>query len=266
MNNLKRKRKMTKTENLKTSEAKANVDMMAKQLQRMHANRAAWEEGAFKTSNEQLYAVLADCHTFLVQLRSSVKLRKKLSAALEAAGYPMRSNTSIELKVVRAVFGIENNRIYAYARVLQFAKKDMPKDWTLPEWIEEHGGIEEVRRKPVQGQTAAEKAKQHRELADEVFADSDGISKKFEPSDSLQPSDDGDYAYSVALVRINANGKAVLVFGTNKNALVKAVLTEAGQKISADAAQQETVSKHSAKRQNRDAVLDEQNDENLIAA
>lgn len=67
-------------------------------------------------------------------------------------------------------------------------------------------------------------------------------------------------------IHINANGKAVLVFGTNKNALVKAVLTEAGQKISADAAQQETVSKHSAKRQNRDAVLDEQNDENLIAA
>lgn len=63
----------------------------------------------------------------------------------------------------------------------------------------------------------------------QCLADSEGISNRFDPADSLQPSNEGDYEYSVALDRINPNGKAVVVFGTNKNALVKAVLTEAGQ-------------------------------------
>ncbi|MDC0431738.1 hypothetical protein OAL97_04450 [Paracoccaceae bacterium] len=247
------------------SETKANVDQMKAELLRLNTKRAEWEGGAFKRSNEQLYAVLEECHKLLVQLRADVKLRKKLNAAIEANGYPVRSNTSIELKVVRAVFGIENNRIQAYTSVLLIAKKDMPKDWTLSEWIEEHGGIEEVRRKPKQGPTVSEKAKQNCELAEKIFADSEGISDRFDPADSLQPSNEGDYEYSVALVRINPNGKAVVVFGTNKNALVKAVLTEAGQKISDGVAEQKTVSKHSMKRNERDAVLAE-DDSFLLAA
>ena len=39
------------------SETKANVDQMKAELLRLNAKRAAWEGGAFKRSNEQLYAV-----------------------------------------------------------------------------------------------------------------------------------------------------------------------------------------------------------------
>ena len=124
----------------KKSATKANIDMMSAELARLHHKRSEWENGAYKRSNEQLYELLAECHTLLVQLRGEVKLRKKLNKAIEAAGFTVRSNTSLELKVVRAVFGVENNRIQAYVRVLQLAKKEMPKDWTLPEWIEEQGG------------------------------------------------------------------------------------------------------------------------------
>src|SRR6056297_39645 len=249
-----------KLKNSKKSEARANVEMLSAALQRLHDKRTTWQNGTYKRSNDELYGILAECHTLLVQLRGEIKLRKKLNDAIEAAGYTVRSNTSIELKVVRAVFGVENKRIQAYVRVLQLAKTDMPKGWTLPEWIEEHGGIEEVRRKPKEGPTEAERAKQYREYAEAKLANAEHIGKRFAPDDSLQPDDGGDYAYTVALVRVDADGKASLVFGTNKNALVKAVITEAGKTLAARKAEDDEQSKHSTKRKKRDALLEDADD------
>jgi hypothetical protein len=248
------------TKNLKKSkksEAQVNVDKLSAALKQLHDKRTTWQNGTYKRSNDELYGILAECHTLLVQLRGAIKLRKKLNEAIEAAGYTVRSNTSIELKVVRAVFGVENKRIQAYVRVLQLAKTDMPKGWTLPEWIEEHGGIEEVRRKPKAGPTEAERAKQYREYAEEKLANAEHIGKRFAPDDSLQPDDGGDYAYTVALVRVDADGKASLVFGTNKNALVKAVITEAGKTLAERKAEDDEQSKHSKKRNKRDTVLED---------
>lgn len=247
---------MTKKRKInKKSEARANVDMIATALKKLHDKRTTWQNGTYKRSNDELYAILADCHALLVQLRGELKLRKKLNKAIEAAGYTVRSNTSLELKVVRAVFGAENKRTQTYARVLQIAKAELPKGWTLPEWIEEHGGIEEVRRKPKAGPTAAEKAKQYREFAEAKLANAQHIGKRFAPDDSLQPDDGGDYAYAVALVRVDADGKASLVFGTNKNVLVKAVITEAGKQLAQRKADHDVQSKHSKKRKERDELL-----------
>lgn len=227
----------------------------------MHNARVDWQEGAFKRSNEQLYEILEGCHKLLVQLRASTKLRKKLNDALEAGGFTVRSNTSLEVKVVRAVFGEENNRTFAYARVLQLAKNELPKGWTLTEWIEDQGGVEEVRRKPKNGPSAADKAKLHRAKAEAVLADADAIGPRFKPSDSLQPLEDGDYDFSVALVRVDKDGKAAIVFGCNNNALVKAVLTEAGKQIADQEEQEEPASKHTTKRNRRDEILNADYDE-----
>jgi hypothetical protein len=255
---------MTKTS--KKSEAKLNIDLISVELKRLHKQREHWEMNAYKRSNEQLYKILADCHMLLVQLRGEVKLRKKLTEAIETAGYVVRSNTSIELKVVRAVFGIENKRIDAYTRVLQIAKRELPANWTLQEWIEEHGGIEEVRRKPKQGITQAEKMRQYRQIADQKLANAQNIGKRFKPDASLMPSDSGDFDYAVALVRIDSDGKASLVFGTNKNALVKAVITEAGLQFSQHKADTDSVNKHTLKRQARDALLASDDQYDLAAA
>jgi len=245
---------MTKKTNKST--AKSNTATIATELTRLHNKRSEWEGGVYKRSNEQLYAILAECHTLLVQLRGELKLRKKLNDAIETAGFTVRSNTSLELKVVRAVFGIECKRTQVYVRVLQLAKKDMRTHWTLPEWIEEHGGIEEIRRKPKSGPSAADKAKQYRSLAERQLSNVDNIGKRFVPNNSMQPDESGDFDFSVALVRIDKDGKASIVFGSNKNALVKAVLTEAGKQITDEAENAEVPVKQTNKRNQRDAVLD----------
>lgn len=250
-----------KNTNTNKSKAKANRDMLRDEIKRLHDKRVIWQDGAYKRSNEALYEVLEGCHELLEQLRGDVKLRKKLNKALKDAGYTVRSNTSIELKVVRAVFGVENNRTQAYTRVLQVAKKDLPPGWTLAEWIEERGGVEEVRRTPKEGPTLAEKAEKNRTHAEEVLANVDAIVSRFKPLKSLQPAEGGDYRFSVALVRVDDDGKAAIVFGTNKNALVKSVLTEAGKELADEKKQTKVTTKQSKKRKNRDEVLASTDDE-----
>lgn len=249
---------MTKTNK---SKSKANRDMLRDEIKRLHDKRIIWQEGVYKRSNEALYTVLEGCHELLIKLRGDLKLRKKLNKALEDAGFTVRSNTSIELKVVRAVFGVENNRTQAYVRVLQVAKAELPKDASFAEWIEDAGGVEEVRRTPKDGPTLAEKAEKNRTRAEEVFANADAIVSRFKPIKSLQPAEDGDYRFSVALVRVDGDGEAAIVFGTNKNALVKSVLTEAGKELADEKTQTEVTTKQGKKREKRDEVLASTDDE-----
>lgn len=232
-----------------------NADRLIAVIQELQKNRKAWEEGAYKTSNDQLYAILAQCHVVLEQLRGSQKLRKAFTKSLERLGFQLRTNTSLELKVMRSVFDKENNRIYAYVRVLQIAKSDLPKDQEFAEWIGDNGGIEEIRRTPKEGPTAAEKARMQRELAEAQLSSSTPIADAFDPHDSLQPNADGDYEFSVALVRVGADGKAALVFGSNKDVLVKAMLTEAGKQIEATQEQEAQVEGERSKREQRDDFI-----------
>lgn len=246
----------------KMSEKTANKLMIQNEITRLHEETQAWNEGVYKRSNEQLYSILQDCHLLLIQLRGERKLRKQLDAALEGAGLKTRSNTSLERKVVVAVFGIENNRINAYVSVLQIAKRDLPKGWTLIEWIEEAGGIEEIRRKPKEGPTPAEKARRRCAFAEETLSFTKSIGARFKPNRALQPSEEGTYNFSVALVRVDDDGQASIVFGTNKSSLVKAILTQAGTELEEQETNTETLNKHKKKRKDRDEILLSLDEEN----
>jgi hypothetical protein len=245
----------------KMSEKMMNIAMLTVELTTLRAARESWQNGTYKRSNDELYDILQRCDMLLVQLRGEVKLRKRLNDTLEALGITVRSNTSLELKVIWAVFGVENKRTHAYARVLRLAHTEKPKNWTLKEWIEEAGGIEEVRRTPKEGVTPTEKARMQRDTAEEKLATANAIAPRFEPTETLQPAEGGDYAYSVALVRIDKDGKASLVFGTNKTALVKAVLTEAGQVLTQRKEEEDAVKTKQDARMTRDRVLAASDDE-----
>ena len=53
-----------------------------KALANMESSRITWEQGAYRTSNQSLYAVLAECLAFCSEL--TVSEAKQRSAALEA--------------------------------------------------------------------------------------------------------------------------------------------------------------------------------------
>ncbi|MCR9257684.1 MAG: hypothetical protein NXI16_16490 [Alphaproteobacteria bacterium] len=237
-----------------------NVTNLTAAINALRKQCQAWELGVFRTSNDELYAILQKCHLFLENLRSAPEMRSSFTKALAGLGIQTRGNTSLELKVVKAVFGKENKRIHAYVRLLQAAKKDLPKGKPLSDWIVEHGGVEEIRRKPKGGPTPAERAKSNREHAEQSLVNIDPVGSRFDPDDSLQPDSDSDYPFSVALVRVDSDGKAAVVFGTNKTTLVRAVLSEAGAKLKVREGFEKTTSKYAEKRKQRDDVL-EQDDE-----
>jgi hypothetical protein len=120
----------------------------SKWLVSLEAKRLTWEQGAYRTSNLELYNVLAECLLFSGEL--SVAESKQRSAALEAffkeRGYKYKKDSHISARVIRAVFGnIDRRRISTYVLVLRQAQKSKVESSQLAQWIEDSGGIQEIK-------------------------------------------------------------------------------------------------------------------------
>jgi hypothetical protein len=133
---------------VKTSD-KSHVAINAgKWLADMEAKRIAWEQGAYRVSNKELYALLADCLLFSGEL--PVAESKQRSAALETffkeRGYKYKKDSHIIARVVRAMFGdVDRRRISTYVLVLRQAQKSSVESTQLAQWIEDCGGIQEIK-------------------------------------------------------------------------------------------------------------------------
>ena len=87
-------------------------------LRNIEAERITWEQGAYRTSNQSLYAVLAQCLVFCGELK--IAEAKQRSAALEAffkeRGYKYNNESPLASRVVKAVFGnIDRRRVSTYS-------------------------------------------------------------------------------------------------------------------------------------------------------
>lgn len=114
----------------------------------LEIERRAWEEGAYRTSNQALYAVLAKC--LAVATVDSPELAKQRNAELEAfyksRGYFYKKDAPPATRVVKAVFGaVDRRRLSTYSLVLREAIKQKVLAVNLAEWIEQNGGIQEIR-------------------------------------------------------------------------------------------------------------------------
>jgi len=140
----------------------------SKTLVTLEDKRINWEVGAYRTSNLELYGVLAECLGFCGEVLT-LSQAKQRSAALEAffkeRSYRYKKDTPLVSRVVKAVFGnIDRRRISTYSLVLREAQKKKISSLNLPQWIEEVGGIQEIRLSQsdtfVSPKTKAESAKQ----------------------------------------------------------------------------------------------------------
>jgi len=116
-------------------------------LTNMESSRITWENGAYRTSNQSLYAVLAECLAFCAEL--SISEAKQRNAALEAfykeRCYRYKKDLPLATRVVRAVFGgRDRRRISTYSLVIRQAMKESIMAINLATWIEERGGLQEI--------------------------------------------------------------------------------------------------------------------------
>jgi hypothetical protein len=117
-------------------------------LANLETERITWEEGVYRTSNQALYAVLAKC--LAIAQADTPELAKQRNAALEAffkqRGYFYKKDAPPATRVVKAVFGaVDRRRLSTYSLVLREAIKQKVLATQLAEWIEQSGGIQEIR-------------------------------------------------------------------------------------------------------------------------
>lgn len=126
------------------------------------AEKDAWFTNAYKTSNDQLYALLAKCYGFYEQLKTgddSAKLRKELDAYIEEKKYKFSAGSHTLTKIVKCVFGADRRRVSAYSIVLRTALAKQLQVSEISNFIRESGGVEEVRlAKSPNAMTAKQKA------------------------------------------------------------------------------------------------------------
>lgn len=147
------------------SESKAvyGYEGIYKQIDQLVAEREMWEQGALRTSNEQLYALLAKCYSFYKEMcgksATSLALRSGIASYIEKKGYRFAESTHNITKVVKCVFGVDRRRVSAYSLVLREALAKELAAEQIAGFIAAGGGVEEIRRsKSATAKTPKQKA------------------------------------------------------------------------------------------------------------
>ena len=118
--------------------------------------RATWEYGAYKTSNESLYAILGDClrlYYFVSETTSEERMKARLSLHSQIAKVAKEreirflSDTHLATKIVRCVFDTDRKRASTYSIVVRAAISNKIAADDLPTFIREQNGIEHIRLK-----------------------------------------------------------------------------------------------------------------------
>lgn len=117
-------------------------------LSEIETKRKQWETTAYRTSNQQLYAVLADCLAYgeALPVAEAKQRTKDLEEFFKLRTYTVKSDSPLLSRIVKAVFGnVDRRRISTYSLVLRTAQKEGITSDKLAGWIEERGGIQEVK-------------------------------------------------------------------------------------------------------------------------
>ncbi|WP_343117240.1 hypothetical protein [Ostreiculturibacter nitratireducens] len=212
-------------------------------LNAVQKQRQDWEANAFAASNDKLYAILASALYICQACVANPDLTNGVDYLLELRGLKFSKNTSLELKVVRLVFADRDTqtkhkyRLLSYARVLNLALDAGQTSATLPQFIKDHGGIDEIRR-VASGKKGEVEGKQFVSVASKTFSDPNrgGLFDPFKLPPELKPANGN--RYSLALIRDNQDGTGSIVTGLKSNALVDKALEEAGKVLAKEHSKQ----------------------------
>ncbi len=161
--------------------ANAEIEVFDNTVNQLHAltsERKNWENTLLRKSNQALYAILAKCYeTYEVMSqrdKAGILARKALKQVCVQNNYLFMESTPLVTKVVKCVFGVDRRRVSAYSIVIREAIKQEIKPENLAEWVEEMGGVEQVR---LSKSPNAKTAKQKAELGQQALQKSDEIAK-----------------------------------------------------------------------------------------
>jgi hypothetical protein len=200
-------------------------------LEQMSAARVVWEEGTMRSATTELYAILEQIYALYSELKAEVGKRRAFASLLTDLELKTQANTSLALKVIRYVFGKAGRREDSYARVIAIAHDMKDPDQTFTSYVQECGGIEEVRRVPKAQNTSTMSKEDYKKLALDGLAGVQVGVSTFELPTFIQPNTDYEEDYAVALVRCHDDGTGTIVYGCNEAGVIDAVLVSSGKDL-----------------------------------
>lgn len=138
----------TVVQNDTVANASITTQVAATGLVELEGKRKQWETTVYRTSNQQLYALLAECYSYGGELAmDQAKERSKVLADFcQSRGYVLKKETPLMTRIVKAVFGnVDRRRISTYSTVLRSAKAANVLPTNLAQWIEDNGGVQEIK-------------------------------------------------------------------------------------------------------------------------
>lgn len=244
----------------KKSEAKAHNQMKAQELfdglDALKEERKDWETTTYAASNTQLYGILADALSMVVQIKGNFSLSRQLSEALTLREISFNTSTSLETRVARWIFGECGHRIYTYASVLSVACQQKIDPLALPQWIIANNGIENIRRSTsTNGDNKSNQ--EHLGYALVELEHSDALAEIKVGIEGLSPNAKANHSYSVALVRTNSSGENEIIYASNAQSTVRSVLVSAGKHLHKKHARSSVSTEIGQQAADVDAAIDE---------
>lgn len=140
------------------------------ELQTLETARISWETTELAASNNRLYVILQQAYKFYLVMKQDeskdVRQAKKaaLDAFIEERGYTnsFGATTHDMTRVVKCVFGVNRRRVSAYSIALREALRQEVDAADLVVFLQENGGVEQVRMggtKPLSASKRAELVK-----------------------------------------------------------------------------------------------------------
>jgi hypothetical protein len=114
-------------------------------------------------------------------------------------------------------------------------------DQSFTSYVQECGGIEEVRRVSTSTKSTTMSKEDFKKLALEGLQEVQVGVSTFDLPTFIQPNTDYEEDYAVALVRCNDNGTGTIVYGCNEAGIIDAVLVSSGKDL--DERAQESLAK-----------------------
>ena len=118
-------------------------------IETLVADKANWEQTAYKTSNDLLYSLLQRCYGYYVVMCENSPAGKAAREALKEYiakhNYAFKDSTHNITKIVKCVFGADRRRVSAYSIALRTAYANDVKLHNIVSFIIENGGVEEIR-------------------------------------------------------------------------------------------------------------------------
>ena len=120
-------------------------------LENMEQARISWERTELAASNKRLYSILGDAYSFYLGMKqnSSKEVRKARTDEMEdfikTRAYTFMPTTHDMTRVVKCVFGVDRRRVSAYSIALREALRQAVAAVDLVAFIEQNGGVEQIR-------------------------------------------------------------------------------------------------------------------------